>query len=103
MDLCQLVTDHAKKILPDIHDNISTVCASTPHDFYRYTYNKSGSISGWASTVSQVNGTLIGKQGHISNLLHTGHWVMSQGGQGGIPMVVFSGRTTAKYLLSLSK
>lgn len=100
-NLKEILVRQTSKILPDIAGKISTFCVNTPHDFYNYTYNRNGSISGWASTPEQVSSNLIGMQSCVSNLFHVGHWVTSPGGQGGIPMVVYSGKITAKFLLSL--
>lgn len=91
--------DRADALIPGLSENISTISSASPQTFYEYTYNKAGSISGWASTPSQININAVPMQSTIKNLFLAGHWVSSSGGQGGIPMVVYSGKQVAKRIL----
>ncbi|MCK5450742.1 MAG: NAD(P)/FAD-dependent oxidoreductase [Candidatus Omnitrophica bacterium] len=97
--LAESLIKQAKQILPEISDNISSIWINTPDFFNKYTFNSGGSISGWASTPEQVESNSIGLVGNVANLYHCGHWVTSPGGQGGIPMVIYSGKATAKKLM----
>ncbi|MFA6432170.1 MAG: hypothetical protein WCV91_07320, partial [Candidatus Margulisiibacteriota bacterium] len=95
--------DRAKVLFPDLPGNIATLSTTSPQDFYNYTFNRCGGISGWASMPSQIKSDVVPMQSPIRNLLLTGHWATNVGGQGGVPMVVYSGRSVAKHILNTRK
>ncbi|MFA6142327.1 MAG: NAD(P)/FAD-dependent oxidoreductase [Candidatus Omnitrophota bacterium] len=101
--LTENLIDRAKVLFPDLPGNIATLSTTSPQDFYNYTFNRCGGISGWASMPSQIKSDVVPMQSPIRNLLLTGHWATNVGGQGGVPMVVYSGRSVAKHILNTRK
>lgn len=88
-------------IFPGLSKNIEKYSTATPYDFYRYTLNTNGAISGWTSTPDQINSNYVSMASPIRNLFLAGHWALSSGGQGGIPMVIYSGKMAAKEILKI--
>lgn len=93
------VMSRAKAVFPDILSKTENVSIDTPAEYYRYTYNKDGAISGWASTPSQIGPDIVPMKSHVEGLYLVGHWTTSSGGQGGVPMVVHCGRQLSKMIL----
>jgi phytoene dehydrogenase-like protein len=50
--------------------------------------------------MDQLYGNRIGRETEIEGLYLTGHWTTPPAGQGGIDVVIFSGKTTAKLIKS---
>ena len=93
----------AEAIFPDLSSKIERYSIATPYDFYRYTLNTNGAISGWCSTPDQIQANSVSMVSPIGNLILTGHWAISSGGQGGVPMVAYSGKMAAKQILTLEE
>ena len=89
----------AEKIIPDLSKFIIVKETATPLTFYKYTLNFQGAMSGWASLPEQVEKVLIPQKTMIKNLFLAGHWV-TQPGQGGLPVAVYSGRKAAQLVLN---
>ncbi|OGW85115.1 MAG: hypothetical protein A2987_04550 [Omnitrophica bacterium RIFCSPLOWO2_01_FULL_45_10] len=75
---------------------------ATPLTLYKYTYNHNGALYGWASIPRQINKCIMPQKSRIKGLYLCGHWATRGWGQGGISMVVNSGRTTANMILKPS-
>jgi len=92
----------AQKMFPafNIAGMIDYVDAATPATLNRYTGNTGGAMLGWASTPQNLSrlSSLINEI-KIRGFLQVGHWAKFSGSQGGIPMVMSSGRHVAKQIL----
>ncbi len=97
--MTEVLIKNAEKIIPDLRKKIVTKCVATPLTFYKYTLNYKGAISGWASLPSQVEKQFLSNKTIIKNLFLSGHWV-TQVGQGGLPVAVYSGQKTARLILN---
>ena len=82
---------------PGIPDSMVFKLTATPHTFFRYTYNTNGAFRGWAPSITQDQYSLIRSTTEIQGLFLAGHWV-TQPGQGGVPMVINSGRVAAEAI-----
>ncbi len=89
----------ANDIIPDFSSKLHNTYLATPLTVKRFTKADRGAIYGWASTLKQ-NGSTIESSTFIENLYLTGHWTTLESGQGGITMVVLSGRNVAKIILN---
>jgi phytoene dehydrogenase-like protein len=94
------LTEKAKNIIDNIEDLIELKIDATPHTLYKYTLNNRGAMCGWASTLKQVYENRIDPQTEIEGLYLTGHWATPPAGQGGIDVVMYSGKTTARLVKS---
>lgn len=91
--------DKAKEIIPNLDNFIEVIELATPYSFFKYTYNRNGSIYGWASTPEQISQSLMPTKTQIPGLFLCGHWVTGGLGQGGVASVVTSGRIAASKVL----
>lgn len=73
--------------------------SASPCTLHKYTLNSQGAMNGWASIPKQNIEGLIPQFTEIENLFIVGHWVTGSFGQGGVPMVAYSGRKLAKKIL----
>ncbi|MCM8788027.1 MAG: NAD(P)/FAD-dependent oxidoreductase, partial [Candidatus Omnitrophica bacterium] len=72
---------------------------TTPDNLFAYTLNYKGAVYGWASTLLQIQKLIFYNNCLFQNLYQAGHWVIQTAGQGGIPMVAFSGFSVANLIL----
>jgi len=86
-----------------IKNKIRVKLTAIPPTFKRYTSNKRGAAFGWASTVQQVDSSILPQASSIDGLVLAGHWCMIGNGQGGIPTVAFSGKKASELILKSSK
>lgn len=93
------ILNKAKEIIPDLDNFIEVIEVATPHSFFKYTYNRDGSIYGWASTPEQISQSLMPTRTQIPGLFLCGHWVTGGLGQGGVASVVTSGRIAASKVI----
>ncbi|NQT07180.1 MAG: NAD(P)/FAD-dependent oxidoreductase [Candidatus Omnitrophica bacterium] len=93
----------AGSIFKNLSSNIEHKVTITPTDLYRYTFNCRGAIKGWASIPIQNDPKIIPQRKIFKNLYIGGQWSTMEPGQGGIPMVSFSGRKVAKLILKDSR
>ena len=89
----------AGKVVPHLNSRILVDKIATPLTLYKYTLNFHGALCGWAAIPRQAEKISLPQRTKIKNLLLAGHWV-SQPGQGGLPMAVFSGRKAASIILN---
>ena len=89
----------ANDIIPGFSNKLHETYPATPFTIQRFTKADRGAIYGWASTLDQ-NGSTIESRTFIDNLFLAGHWTTLESGQGGITMVVLSGRNVAKTILT---
>ncbi|HEX9779853.1 MAG TPA: NAD(P)/FAD-dependent oxidoreductase [bacterium] len=95
----QKVIKHAESFIPNLSNNIEVQYVATPMTLVKYTGNYQGAMYGWASTPTQVGEGRFPETTPITGLLLAGHWAGPPAGQGGIPMVVYSGRSVASRVL----
>ncbi|MFC1698723.1 phytoene desaturase family protein [Candidatus Omnitrophota bacterium] len=99
-ELTERLISRTAKLLPDLENHIKVKVTATPLTFHRYSLNREGAGFGWASTPEQVRSTLFPPKSSIARLFFTGHWCTIGSGQGGVPKAIFSGRKTARIVLS---
>lgn len=92
----KIINRLTEKLGTDFKDAIKFSSISTPLTLERYTYNKKGSIMGWALTSKQY-GKFLSATTPINNFYLIGHWVFPGGG---VPGVVAGGYYLAKEILS---
>lgn len=86
----------AENVIPGLSEHIVYQDVATPLTYERYTLNYQGSIMGWLSTPENMAWIYgWGQRTPIENLYQAGHWA----GIGGIPTVIFSGKTAADLIL----
>lgn len=90
--------NRAHSILPDLKSHIILRESATPQTLYSYTNNYKGAMCGWLNTESQNNSDLL-RNHKVNKLYLVGHWLPEKYGQGGIVMVAYSGKRTAKKIL----
>jgi phytoene dehydrogenase-like protein len=90
----------AEKVIPNLKQHVNLTVTATPHTFYKYTMNKRGAAYGWASSISQIDASLLPQKTSIQNLFLVGHWCTMGGGQGGISTVALSGKKAAEIIIN---
>lgn len=85
-------------LIPFFSKNIIFKAASSPYDFYKYTYNYKGASYGWASLLEQTKSNLVSFRSPIENLFLCGHWTTTEFGQGGVSTVASSGFLISKHV-----
>lgn len=93
----------AESCIPGLKGYVDIVVDATPVTFQRYTSNRDGACYGWASTIEQVDGSLLPQVTSIKNLFLVGHWCMMGGGQGGVSTVALSGKKVSERILVMDK
>jgi prolycopene isomerase len=87
----------AENVIPGLSKRIVYKDVATPLTYERYTLNYQGSIMGWLSTPENIAWIYgWGQRTPIENLYQAGHWTLPGGG---IPTVIFSGKTAAQLIL----
>ncbi len=99
-EIGKALIEKMRKIIPDIDKKIEVKLDATPNTLHRYTLNNKGAMCGWASTLKQVYENRINPETEIDGLYLTGHWATPHAGQGGIDVVIYSGKTTARLVVS---
>ncbi|MBL7198451.1 MAG: NAD(P)/FAD-dependent oxidoreductase [Candidatus Omnitrophica bacterium] len=94
----QRMIDIAKRIIPNLDDNIVVKDIATPQTFYRYTFNYRGAMRGWAKIHSQVDMQRISPVTPLDNLFIVSHWT-TYPGLGGVAGVSYLGRYIARLIL----
>ncbi|TXT24864.1 MAG: hypothetical protein FD131_4817 [Rhodocyclaceae bacterium] len=89
----------AERFIPGLSGLIELKLIATPQTLERYTWNYRGAMYGWASTPDQVGEHRFGDTIGLDNLYLAGHWSGPPAGQGGIPMVVYAGRSVANQIV----
>jgi phytoene dehydrogenase-like protein len=95
--------NRASDILPDIRREIIVKETVTPFDLYKYTYNRSGSVHGWAAMPSQIDRLIMPEKSCIDGLFLAGQWVTHSSGEAGLPMAAYIGYSTARLILAEKK
>jgi len=88
-----------ENFIPGLSKNIEIQLIATPVTLVKYTSNYKGAMYGWASTPDQVGECRFPETTPVEGLYMSGHWAGPPAGQGGIPMVVYSGRNVARIVL----
>ncbi len=101
--IAQQVIKRAEKFIPGLSNNIELRLIATPPTLWKYTSNYQGAMYGWASTVDQVGDNRFPGVTPVKGLYLASHWSGPPAGQGGVPMVVYAGRSTANQILRLSR
>ena len=92
--------NQSKKVLGDFDcGDIVIKDSASPWTLSRFTSNYKGACYGWASTMQDSPNRGIRIKYFLDGLYLTGHWAIRGLGQGGTPMVAYSGRVTAKAVL----
>lgn len=94
------LVNRVEKMIPGFKERITYIDSASPATLQRYTFNSQGAMNGWASTPTQNNPNLIPQVSEIENLYIAGHWSTGYFGQGGVPMVAYTGRKAAKIILN---
>ncbi len=94
--LNSIMLDEVISIIPKIKNNIIVQESATPNTMYRYTFNKRGSVYGWASTPQQYKRNEIISKLCEPNLFLVGHWTNPGGG---IVAVALSGYNAARNII----
>lgn len=99
-EIADALIDKVDRVIPGIKEAIEIKTDATPHTLYRYTLNSRGAMCGWESSLEQVYTNRISAKTEIEGLYLTGHWATPPAGQGGIDVVIYSGRSTAKRVIA---
>jgi prolycopene isomerase len=88
-----------EEIIPNLSNYIYYQGIAPPVTFYRYTLNRDGAKSGWASIISQIDRTIMPSSSPVESLYLVGHWVTLGSGESGLPTAALTGRNVAKMIL----
>lgn len=99
----QKVINKACEVLNIDKSRIEVKEIATPFTLRKYTYNHNGAACGWASLPGQISRHVMPQKSRVNGMYLCGHWATRGWGQGGISMVVNSGRTTANMILKSCK
>lgn len=99
-EMADSLINKALQVVPNLTDLIEKKTDATPHTLYRYTLNNNGAMCGWASTLDQVYKNRVNPETEICNFFMTGHWTTPPAGQGGVDVVIYSGKTTARLVVA---
>jgi prolycopene isomerase len=91
------------RLIPGFENLLVYKDSASPATLYRYTLNSGGAMNGWASIPEQNDPQVVASSTEIINLYLVGHWTTGYFGQGGIPMVAYSGRKVAKSIINFNK
>ena len=85
-----------ENFIPGLSQHIEVRQIAIPPTLEKFTGNYLGAMYGWASTVDQIGINDFSMNCPIEGLFFAGHWAGLPVGYSGVPLVVSSGRATAK-------
>ncbi len=88
-----------EKVIPNLSDYIICKGIATPMTAKNYTHNRNGAICGWLNSPENISDPIMHRISYLPGLYFVGHWATEKYGNGGIGMVVDSGRNIAKKIL----
>ncbi|MCM8786935.1 MAG: NAD(P)/FAD-dependent oxidoreductase [Candidatus Omnitrophica bacterium] len=94
--------NRATNVIPYFLKNITVKKIITPLSLYEWTLNYRGAVRGWAAIPEQISRDKLYIETPINNLFLTGHWLTFPGG-GGIPIAIYLGYNTAKWILKFNQ
>lgn len=89
-----------RQLVPGLQEHIEKLSIATPVTFWRYTWNREGSIMGAKPTDRNIKARLAHYRSPVPGLLLAGHWAEYGGG---VPMAIKSAANVSAMILRCEK